>query len=82
MIEGLILMTVALAITIVTPASRQIDARKSLRPPVAAVLVRVYPVPLPDPPSLEFLVTQAEVALERDAVARGLRTPPGSAARH
>lgn len=71
MIEGLILMVIALAITISTPAARQIGAIKHHRHPVADSLDRAYPLPAPPaPPTLEFLVIQAEAALERDRIAR------------
>lgn len=71
MIEGLILMVIGLALSCAAPAARQLDARKQLRPPFANALERAYPVPAPPAETtLEYLVAQAEAALERDAAAR------------
>jgi hypothetical protein len=71
MIEGLILMVIGLALTCAGPATRQLDARKQLRPPIVQALDRAFSLPAPPaPPTIEFLVVQAEAALERDAAAR------------
>lgn len=72
-VEGLIMMLVALALTCATPAVRQLDARRHLRPPIAQPLEQAFGA-LPQPaPALDRLVAEAEAAIERDDLTRGIR---------
>ena len=43
MIEGLVLWVIALAIIFATPAARQIDARRQVRPPIAQQIEQALP---------------------------------------
>lgn len=72
MIEGLILMVIALALACATPAARQMDARQRHRPAFSEALDRAFPLP-PPAPTLQELVQQADAALQDDALTRGTR---------
>lgn len=72
MIEGLVLWVIALAIIFATPAARQIESRRHVRPPFAQALQQACPTPSPAP-ALDELLAKAEAALERDQLTRGLR---------
>ncbi len=72
MIEGLILMVIALALACASPAARQMDARQRGRALYGELLHQAYPLP-PPAPSLDELTQLAESALEQDALARGVR---------
>lgn len=73
MIEGLLIWVLALAIIFATPAARQIDARRQLRPPIAQQLEQAFRALPPPAPPLDELLVKAEAALERDQLTRGLR---------
>lgn len=73
MIEGLVLWVIALAIIFATPAARQIDARRQVRAPIAQQLEQAFCVLPPPAPSLDELAAQAQAALDRDQLTRGLR---------
>lgn len=73
MIEGLVLWLIALALIFATPAARQIDARRQVRPPIAQQLEQAFQALPPPAPSLDELAARAQAALERDQLTRGLR---------
>ena len=72
MIEGLFIWLLALAIIFATPAARQIDARRQVRPPIAQQLEQAFRALPPPAPSLDELAAQAQAALDRDQLTRGV----------
>lgn len=73
MIEGLILMALAIALAIAKPVGSHIDHRRNVRATVIGMSI-AKAVPLaPVPLDLQQLVAAADAALERDELTRAVR---------